>query len=357
MTSVCDIIIPVWNLPEKTRRCLESILAHTRHPYRLILIDNASEKRTSDFLHSFQKSAACPTEIIRNERNLGNIKAVNQGIHLSHAPYVCILDNDTVVFPGWLEKLVETAESEREIGIVNPASNSLGSRKPWYQSWRAFAEEIVRREKGRVLEMATAMGFCMLVKRAVIEKIGGWCEDYGMGYYEDRDYSLRAAQAGFRRVLAREAFVYHEEHASFRQLRRQRKEKISASNRQLFENRFGASERIAFCFQRSVSGSELFHLGEEALRLARANHWISIFHPAGFSLNGFPEHSNIKPVALRDTFFGWNCLFQVLKKKKRFYRIYSDDPRLIQRLNWLRSLHGAESGLLSGAARISFAKN
>ena len=356
METLCDIIIPVWNLPQKTSRCLQSILSRTLLSYRLILIDNASEKPTAEFLHEFQKTATCPVLLIRNEENLGNIRAVNQGIRLSRAPYVCILDNDTVVFHGWLEKMINAANSKKDIGIVNPASNSLGFIKPWYLSWDFFAKKIGEEKKGKVVEMATAVGFCMLIKREVIERIGGWCEDYGMGYYEDRDYSLRSAQAGFQCVVARDAFVYHEEHASFRRLRRKRKETAPASNRRLFESRFGISERIAFCLKKSKE-DWIGLIKESALKLARNNHWIWIFHDKKSKLTDFPEHSNIKIVPLPDLGLHWNYIFHILKKKKRFQKIYSDDPKLIADLRRLSSIHKAEPQLLNRETSRLFLPN
>ena len=348
MEALCDIIIPVWNLPQKTARCLQSIVSNTFCRYRLILIDNASEKPTAEFLEQFRTNAPCSVLLIRNEENLGNIKAVNQGLQQSSAPYVCILDNDTVVFRGWLEKMVEAAASKENIGIVNPASNSLGSKKPWYLSWNSFAERIAGEEKGKIMEMATAVGFCMLIKREVIERIGGWCEDYGMGYYEDRDYSLRSAQAGFRCVVAREAFVYHEEHASFRRLKKKRKEMASASNRCLFESRFGVSERIAFCLKESRENSTDL-IKEPVLRLACENHWVWIFFSEKSKLPHFLPHSNIRIVDLPPLGIRWNFIFHILKKKKRFHRIYSDDPKVIEDLQRLYLFHGAELKLLNHA--------
>ena len=98
----CDIIIPVFDQLELTGRCLESIKARTGSPYRLILIDNASAGGTRDFLEGFRASNSNVT-LIRNEENLGWVKAINQGMRLSTAPYVCIMNNDTVVrSDGWL---------------------------------------------------------------------------------------------------------------------------------------------------------------------------------------------------------------------------------------------------------------
>ena len=346
MAPYCDIIIPVWNLLKKTRRCLESIFRYTHIPFRLILVDNASQKPTADFLQQIKLKAHCPVEVIRNEENLGNIKAVNQGVHISKAPYLCILDNDTIVFLEWLERMIKAAESSEKIGIINPASNSLGFKKPWYLSWEKFANQIAGSQKSNVVEMATAMGFCMLVKRSVVDQIGGWSEDYGMGYYEDRDFSLRAARAGFSCAVARDAFVYHEEHASFKKMRRIQIRKASAQNRRLFEGRFGVPERIAFCLNHATTFG-LETLKEKALTLARANHWVWIFHKQKQLTREFFEHSNIKWVRLPPRFDRLYEIFYILKKKKRFNRIYSDDPYLIDMLQRFRNFHRARIELMN----------
>lgn len=345
----CDIIIPVWNQRERTRRCLTSLLTHTRMPYRLLLIDNASDKPTQQFLEAFRRRGPCPVTLIRNEENLGNVKAVNQGIRVSNAPYVCALDNDTVVFPGWLEKMIEVAESREDIGIVNPGSNGLGSKKPWYLSWARFADEVTRCEKGRIIEMGTATGFCMLIKRRVIDRIGGWSEDYGMGYYEDRDYSRRAVQAGFLCVQAREAFVYHEEHASFGR-KKARRHTLSLANRTLFESRFGASKRIAYHLKDASCELEA-KVQEEATGLAKENQWVWILQNRGFREKGPLNHSNLKVILLPRAFFTWTCLIFILKKKKRFQKIYSDDQKLISWLRRFGRFHQAEAILLDDARK------
>ncbi|MBI2871271.1 MAG: glycosyltransferase family 2 protein [Candidatus Omnitrophica bacterium] len=339
-TALCDIIIPVWNNFALTRRCLKSILKHTGVPIQLILIDNASAPPTRDFLLDFKTRTPVPLQLIRNVENLGNIKAVNQGIAASGAPYLLILDNDTRVFPGWLEGMIAAARSSEDIGLVNPQSNSLGSRKPWYRSWDTVARRAALEEKNDVLETATATGFCMLVKRALVERIGGWCEDYGLGYFDDEDYSLRAARAGFRCVQARGAFVYHEEQASFRKMKRAR-QKLWAHNRALFEGRYGRSGRIAYCLARST-GPLREKVLAEAFTLARANHWIWIFEKRGFTQPDVPAHSNIREVRLLGAFFPWNCLFRIVTKKKQFEKVVTDDAGLISILRRARPLHRAE---------------
>src|SRR3990167_9235110 len=123
---ICDIIIPVWNQLEFTKNCIDSISKNTRD-FRLIIIDNASDSQTRDFLGAL-KDRGDPILLVRNEQNLGFVKAANQGMRLSDAPYICLLNNDTLVTAGWLEEMVSILEKNPNIGLLNPSSNTLGQR-------------------------------------------------------------------------------------------------------------------------------------------------------------------------------------------------------------------------------------
>ena len=160
---ICDIVIPIWNQPELTQRCLESITACTAEPVRLLLIDNGSEPPTRDLLDRFRAEGRIPTEILRNTANLGFIKAVNQGIRSARAPWVCLLNNDTLVTQSWLTELLKVAQADPRIGLVNPTSNSLG-----FQPGKLSPEEYaagLRRESGRWTELSIALGFCLHAQR------------------------------------------------------------------------------------------------------------------------------------------------------------------------------------------------
>ena len=99
----CDIVIPVWNNKEVTQRCLESIFDNTHCEYRLIIIDNASDASTRQYLDQVKLSRPDKVLLIANEENVGFTKAVNQGIKVSSSDYVCINNNDIIVSDGWLE--------------------------------------------------------------------------------------------------------------------------------------------------------------------------------------------------------------------------------------------------------------
>ena len=73
----CDIIIPVWNQLEVTKDCVDSIIRNTKYPFRLVIIDNASDKKTTDYLDSLKADKRLGLLLIRNEKNFGFVKAVN----------------------------------------------------------------------------------------------------------------------------------------------------------------------------------------------------------------------------------------------------------------------------------------
>ena len=192
----CDIIIPIWNQPAFTKECIAIVVRNTnplRSPYRLILIDNGSDSETRDYLKSLSIKDV-DVMLIRNEQNLGFVKAVNQGLKASNAPYVCLLNNDTITSPGWLERLADFAESHKDAGLLNPVCDGHLDTP---------IDEYARRlesNKGRYMEMNQCFGFCMLIKREVIDRIGYLDEAFGIGGFDDTDYSMRAHKAGYRSV-------------------------------------------------------------------------------------------------------------------------------------------------------------
>ena len=166
--TAVDIIIPVWNEIGPTRGCIDSIRKNTNYPHRLIIIDNASEAPTRDYLR-----ALTGITLVRNEENLGFVKAINQGLKgFANAPYTCVMNNDTIASAGWLEEMVKVMESNPGIGIVNPSSNTSGQDAP---------EEA---GAARIQELYTCRGFCMLIRCEAIQSIGLFDEIYSPGYFE-----------------------------------------------------------------------------------------------------------------------------------------------------------------------------
>jgi len=331
MAKDCDIIIPVWNQPHFTRDCVDSIREGTSTAYRIIMIDNASDAPTKKYLEGMK---AVDVVIIRNERNLGFVKAVNQGIQASDARYICILNNDTLVTKGWLEEMISIAQSRDDIGIVNPSSNNLGQRPEKGETIAHYAERI-RPQTGRSVELGAAIGFCMLIKRGVIERIGIFDEIYGMGNFEDTDFSRRASKEGFRSVRACGAYVYHRENTSFRT--RETFDEEFRRNRDIYEFRWGRPMRIAYLLD-ACDEYALKKIWADSLKAARDGNWVFIYSKGRRSV---PAHSNIIYRELPGKLFRLHALWYVVTKKKKFGTVIVRDEGFGRLLSLFGFMHHA----------------
>ena len=208
--SLTSIVILTHNQLEFTRLCVESIRHYTDAPYELIFVDNASTDGTGDYLDSISGAL-----IIRNTTNRGFPAAANQGIRAANGRQVLLLNNDTIVTTGWLTRLLNAFEADPHIGLAGPCSNCVGSDQQVPANYNdlsnldGFAWDWARQNLGKLLDTDRLIGFCLLIRREVINRIGLLDEDFGLGCFEDDDYCKRALHAGFRAVIARDAFVHH----------------------------------------------------------------------------------------------------------------------------------------------------
>lgn len=213
----CDIVVPVYEGIHYVRDLLRSIALNTTYPYRVILADDSGNDVTFRELENLV-SGDDRVELYRNAQNVGFVKTCNRGMALARGEYVCIQNTDTIVTPGWLSRMVRCAESDRRIAIVNPLSNScvnLSVPMPPGANVVTMARLIGRRSRRRYPDITTAVGFCMLVKRRYLQRLGEFDEAYGRGYCEESDMCMRYTEAGLRVVAADDAFVYHKGCASF----------------------------------------------------------------------------------------------------------------------------------------------
>lgn len=246
-----DIVVCVHNALEDVERCLASILRHTTHPYALLLVDDGSDPPTRDFLADFAAQQT-HTTLLRSDTATGYTCAANRGLRHSKAPFVVLLNSDTIVTPGWLDRLVACAAAEPSTGIVGPLSNtasyqsipaiSAGSdwaENPLPEGWGidSWAAEIAARAVRCYPAMPLLNGFCLLIRRAVIDAIGCFDEDaFGAGYGEENDYCLRARAAGWGLALADDAYIYHAQSRSYSHSRRR---ELSERAARILTERYG----------------------------------------------------------------------------------------------------------------------
>lgn len=224
--SVVDVVVPVYRGLEATRRCVESVLAARQAtPFELVLIDDASpEPELSAWLDGL--AARNGVSVLRNPRNLGFVATVNRGMALHAERDVVLLNSDTEVANDWLDRLRACVHSAPDIATATPFSNyATICSYPVFCANNplppgigvAELDGVFRRvNTGRRIDLPTAVGFCMYIRRACLDRIGAFdAERFGRGYGEENDFSRRAAKAGWRNVLCADTFVFHAGGVSF----------------------------------------------------------------------------------------------------------------------------------------------
>jgi len=206
-----------------TRLCLESVLANTRNPsYEVIVVDNGSTDGTATYLRRLAEHHS-HVRFVLNDENLGFARACNQGLALANGAVLVLLNNDTMVPPGWLAALMAKLR-DPTIGMVGPVTNRIGNEaevETRYETWSEFlrfAREHGARHSGKVFELPMLMMFCVAMRRKVYERIGPLDEQFEVGMLEDDDYAMRIREAGLRLICAEDVLVHHFGEASFGKL-------------------------------------------------------------------------------------------------------------------------------------------
>jgi len=203
-----DIIIPNWNQSDLCVALLKSIEKHSSD-YRVIFVDNGSKKREFNKIYKVLKEM--PHLLIRNPENLGFVKAVNQGLAASSAPYIVIQNNDTEAVDNWLPMLKEGLDMHQSVGLSGPLTTTPDS---WQGKWiQKTGSHLIMRPKNSMLAF-----FCVMMKREVLEKVGYLSEDFGVGFGDDDHYCWMAHNAGYRLVLNQNLTIPHHHRSTFKEI-------------------------------------------------------------------------------------------------------------------------------------------
>jgi O-antigen biosynthesis protein len=223
--NAADVVVPIYNAPVDVRACVTSVLVHLRPDVRLVLIDDASpDPAIAEYFAELEQLAHPQVLLLRNEHNLGFTGTANRGMQLSRANVV-LLNSDTIVSHGWLDALMHCAATDPSIGTVTPFSNNAEICSfPRFCEDNPWPAELDAEPTRAALAVAavptypdlpTGVGFCLFLRRAMLDEVGIFDVAFGAGYGEENDLCLRAANAGWRNVLADNAFVVHTGGQSF----------------------------------------------------------------------------------------------------------------------------------------------
>jgi GT2 family glycosyltransferase len=208
-----SIVILNYNGSEHLRLCLDSIRRQTPELHEVIVFDNASTDGSRDYLRTHPDIVLAESPV-----NLGCPPGRAQAIALAKGDFVVFLDNDTVVTPTWLRTFLDHAASDPKIGILGPRSNHVSGAQLVPAASYANAFEMnqfaklwswVARRHPTLIPTHRLVGFCMFIRREVIDRIGGPDSRFGKFGFEDDDFALRALIAGFKVMIANDVFIHH----------------------------------------------------------------------------------------------------------------------------------------------------
>lgn len=213
------LIVLAWNRWELTRRCLESLHATDLSGAEVLVVDNGSSDETPEALKSFPW-----LRVLRNATNLGFVRGNNVGIAAADPASDIVLINNDVEFSqkDWLTRLRSCAHSTPDAGIVGcrlrlsdgrllHAGTYILPDTMWGQQIGSLEKDLGQFSGTR--EVEGIVFACAYIRREVLSTIGGLSEDF-QSYFEDTDYCLRAAQAGFKTLVCGAVTLVHDEHGS-----------------------------------------------------------------------------------------------------------------------------------------------
>lgn len=214
-----SIVIPVHEKSRLTMACLSSIAAAgSAVPYEVVVVDDNSADDTGAILSRVQN-----LKIVRNKKNLGFVRACNRALAVASGDYVVLLNNDTEVIPGWLDALVDTADSDPTVAIVGAkllypdgtlqeAGGIIWSDGSGMNYGRGDDPDAPMYNYLREVDYCS--GACLLVRREVLDCLGGLDERYAPAYYEDADLAFAARSLAYKVVYQPKATVTHREGGS-----------------------------------------------------------------------------------------------------------------------------------------------
>jgi len=222
-TSLPRVLITIvnWNGRNDLFELLASInnLNYPKDNYKIMVIDNGSNDGSQmAVLKEFPDIC-----LLENKKNIGYVKAVNQGIANGlnmEVDYIWIFNNDVVVGEDSIKRLIEVGQQDERIGVIAPVIYSYDNPEMIdnigykINFWTGrleklkYGRDVFRNHEDKIADVDSCLGCSNLIKASVFKKVGLFQTIYEL-YFEETDFNVRARQKGFRVVVAKEAKVWH----------------------------------------------------------------------------------------------------------------------------------------------------
>ncbi|MBX9893874.1 MAG: glycosyltransferase [Nitrosomonas sp.] len=261
IAPIIDVVIPVYNAPELTRRCIDSVVTHLSPSIRTIHIQNdASAEETRIMLDRLPYPQV---KVFHAPVNQGFGKSVNDAVSRSDAELVLVLNSDLEMSGNFLPLLCAALAADPRLAVISPSETAMPQEKiNRYQ-----------RQPGGYLTTYRFRGYGFLIRRTVFQALGGFDPQFGRGYYEDTDLGRRLDQQGWRMGLHPEAVVQHKTGASFGRGKAYRE--LVERNRNLYFSRYPLARQNVLVVSGMAAPAELTDAIEQVMRQGGRLHWLT----------------------------------------------------------------------------------
>lgn len=214
VTGMVSVVIPNWNGKRFLKGVLDSLREQTYKQVEVLVVDNGSKDGSVEFMTENYPEV----KIARFDHNTGFAPAVNRGIRESSGEFIALINNDTIVDPGWVSELVRAMAEHPECGSMGCKMLAYDDRTLLDGVGDGYRRgglpgRIGHREKDTGLfdtgrYILGACGGAALYRRSLFDDIGLFDDDY-FAYLEDVDIALRAQSAGYKCYYVPTAIIYH----------------------------------------------------------------------------------------------------------------------------------------------------
>lgn len=239
-----SIVLLSYNNHQMLDEAIKSILNRTFYPnYELIIVDNNSNKETIEIIKKYRSDKRIVT--ILNKENLGFAKGNNIGTEKAIGDYIILLNNDILVTPGWISRLVYHISNPKN-GLVGPVTNSIGNEAKIEIEYdpkntndlETTVRNYTSKNWGKIIDLEKIAAFCWMISRKNYKKIGKLDEIFGKGMFEDDDYCYRVRKENLKIICAEDVFIHHYGGASFKQIQSAEYQKLFEDNKKIFEKKW-----------------------------------------------------------------------------------------------------------------------
>lgn len=237
-----SIVIVSYNSSDVMKNCITSIReSNPKSAYEIVVVDNASTDGIAQWLQQQE-------DIIfqGNDYNAGFALACNQGVQLAQAGNdIFFLNNDTIVPPNalfWLRMGLYEDDKTGAVGsITNHAANGQQVEETFsrIEDWLLYANRVNVPMKNYFEKKIWLVGFALLIKREVLNKVGLFDFQFGKGNFEDNDLGIRILQAGYELHLCKNSFIYHFGSLGFKQNNPEEYVQLMRRNKDLLKKKWG----------------------------------------------------------------------------------------------------------------------